>query len=261
MLRQLYFPVRLRRFRTALFLGLGLISPALIAAQNTAAPTLKGVPMVDGVNTQTAVTLKRGEFDIALTAYEGGGIFNRNILALHDNIYLGAAFDVESAIGENNAKVNIPGVLAKAKITDGWADFPILIAVGYDAFYAGSRGKVQSDNPLNRMIFGPYFTITKPIYLFGEEQHIHAGARMPVYPNYTPEDSELYFGIDVPIGPFIPIFEIQRILFDSSRLKEVLFNVGLRFQFFDHLAFELDFMMSAGQKTNRMIVFEYLDRF
>ena len=35
----------------------------------------------------------------------------------------------------------------------------------------------------------------------------------------------------------------------------------LRFQFFDHLAFEVDLIMGYGQKTNRMIVFEYLDRF
>lgn len=219
------------------------------------------VPILDAVNTQTATSLKRGEFDIGVTAYDGGGIFNRNYIALHDNIMLGAAFDVQAAIGQDSAQPNIPGILAKAKITDGWADFPILLAVGYDAFYAGSRGKVQTDNPYNRVIYGPYFTITKPIYLFGEEQHIHGGIRMPVYPNYTPDDTEMYFGFDVPIGQFVPIFEVQHIVFDSSRLKETLFNLGLRFHFFEHLAFELDFMFGINQKTNRMIVVEYLDRF
>jgi hypothetical protein len=219
------------------------------------------MPLVDAVNTHTAVTLKRGEFNVAGTLYDGGGIMNRNILGVHDNIYLGVAFDAENAIGEQNAKFNIPGVLAKAKFTDGWADFPILLAVGYDAFYAGSRGKVQTDNPYNRMIFGPYFTITKPIYLFGEEQHVHAGIRMPIQPVYTPEDTEMYFGLDFPIGQFVPIFEVQRIVFDSNRLKETLFNLGLRFHIFEHLAIEVDLIMGIGQKTNRMIVLEYLDRF
>lgn len=219
------------------------------------------MPPVDAVNTHTAVTLKRGEFNVAGTLYDGGGIMNRNILGVHDNIYLGVAFDAENAIGENSAKFNIPGVLAKAKLTDGWADFPILLAIGYDAFYAGSRGKVQTDNPYNRMIFGPYFTITKPIYLFGEEQHLHAGIRMPIQPVYTPEDTELYFGIDFPIDQFVPIFEIQRIVFDSNRLKETLFNLGLRFHIFEQLALEIDIIMGLGQKTNRMIVLEYLDRF
>ncbi len=219
------------------------------------------IPLIDAVNTQTAVTLKRGEFSVAGTLYDGGGVLNRNILGVHDNIYLGVAFDAENVIGQNDAQFNIPGVLAKAKLTDGWADFPILLAVGYDAFYAGTRGKVQTNNPYNRVIFGPYFTITKPIYLFGEEQHFHAGIRTPIQPVANPDDTEMYFGLDFPIGQFIPIFEIQRIVFDSNRLKETLFNLGLRFQFFDHLALEVDMIMGIGQKTNRMIVFEYLDRF
>jgi len=220
------------------------------------------VPILDAVNTPTAVTLKRGEYGISASAYDGGGLLNRNVISLHDNVNLGVAFDVENAIGEIPAKFNIPGVLGKVKFTDGFGDFPILLAVGYDAFYAGTRGKVMTDNPYNRMILGPYFTVTKPIYLFGEEQHIHGGIRMPIQPVYTPDDTEMYVGIDFPIGQFVPIFEIQRVFFDSSRLKETMFNIGLRFHFFEHLAFELDFMMGInGQRTNRMIVFEYLDRF
>jgi len=245
------------RVLSGILLTCGALSITFMNPQRLSA----AVPIIDAVNTQTAVTLKRGEFDVALTAYDGGGILNRNILGVHDNIYLGVAFDAENAIGTESAKFNIPGVLAKAKLTDGWTEFPILLAIGYDAFYAGTHGKVQTDNPYNRVIFGPYFTVTKPIYLFGDEQHIHAGIRTPIQPVATPEDTELYFGIDFPIGQFVPIFEIQRIVFDSNRLKETLFNLGLRFQFFDHLAFEIDLIMGYGQKTNRMIVFEYLDRF
>lgn len=237
------------------------ISIFLLAAWLCTASLSAAVPIIDAVNTQTAVTLKRGDFDVAVTGYDGGGIMNRSILGVHDNVYLGVAFDVEGAIGQNDARFNIPGVIAKAKLTDGWADFPILLAVGYDSFMAGARSRVQSDNPYYRMIMGPYFTITKPIYLFGEEQHVHAGIRTPIQPTATPEDTELYFALDFPIGQFVPIFEMQHIFFDGNRLKETLFNLGLRFQFFDHLAFEVDMMMGIGQKTNRMIVFEYLDRF
>lgn len=235
-------------------------SALLVFALCTAAP-YAAVPILDAVNTQTAVTLKRGEYNISASAYDGGGILNRNLIALHDNVNLGVAFDVENVIGENPAKFNIPGVLGKVKFTDGFGDLPILISVGYDAFYAGTRGKVMTENPYNRMILGPYFTVTKPIYLFGEEQHIHGGIRMPIQPVYTPDDTEMYVGIDFPIGQFVPIFEIQRVFFDSSRLKETMFNIGLRFHFFEHLAIELDFMMGLNQRTNRMIVIEYLDRF
>lgn len=219
------------------------------------------IPLIKAVNTQTAVTLKRGEFDTAITGYNGGGILNRNILGVHDNIYLGVVFDVENAIGQNDARLNIPGVVAKVKFTDGWADFPLLLAAGYDAFYPGARAAAQVANPNYNTIMGPYFSLTKPIYLLGEEQHFHAGIRMPLQPVYTPEDTEMYFALDFPIGYFVPIIEVQHLFFDSTRLKEVLFNVGLRFQFFEHLAFELDMVMGIGQKTNRMVVFEYLDRF
>jgi len=248
---RLYMPIYNCRF----ILGVAfftVIAPVAVGA---------AVPIVDAVNTQTAVTLKRGDFGVGTTGYNNGGILTRSILGVHDNIYLGVVFDVEGAIGQNDARLNIPGVVAKAKLTDGWADFPLLLAVGYDAFYPGSHVRSQVSNPNYNTIMGPYFTLTKPIYLFGEEQHIHAGIRMPLQPVYTPEDTELYFALDIPMGYFIPIFEIQHLYFDSTRLKEVLFNVGLRFQFWEHLAFELDMIMGINQQTNRMIVFEYLDRF
>ncbi|MCX7633028.1 MAG: hypothetical protein N2Z22_06835 [Turneriella sp.] len=233
-----------------------LLACALVCGQSYAAP-----PLTDAVNTQTAVTLKRGDFSVAGTLYDGGGILNRNILGVHDNIYLGVAFDAENAIGDANARLNIPGVIAKAKLTDGWSEFPLLLAVGYDAFYAGRRGKVETDNPYYRVIFGPYFTLTKPIYLLGDEQHVHVGIRTPVQPVYTPQDTELYLGIDFPMGYFVPIFEIQRIFFNSNRLREMLFNLGLRLHLFEHLAIELDLIMGIGQRTNRMVVLEYFDRF
>lgn len=219
------------------------------------------VPLLDAVNTQTAVTLQRGEFNVAGTLYDGGGILNRNILGVHNNIYLGVAFDAENVIGYNDAQFNIPGVIAKIKLTDGWGDFPILLAIGYDAFYAGTRGKVYTSNPYNRVIFGPYFTITKPIYLLGGEQHLHFGIRTPIQPVANPKDTELYFAFDFPMGFFIPIFEMQHIVFDSKRLDETYFNLGFRFQVLEHLAFEIDLVMGVNQRTNRMVTIEYLDKF
>jgi hypothetical protein len=227
-----------------------------------AAGTLEAaVPLIDAVNTQTAVTLKRGEFDVAVSAYDGGGLLNRNILGVHDNVYLGVAFDAENAIGENNAKFNIPGVLGKVKITDGWQDFPILLAVGYDAFYAGRRGKAQNENPYNRMILGPYFTVTKPIYLFGQEQHLHTGIRTPIQPTYTPEDTELYLVLIFRSGSLYRSLRYNGCFSTATGSKKRCSTSACVFDFFDHLAFEVDFMMGIGQKTNRMIVFEYLDRF
>jgi len=220
------------------------------------------VPLTDMVDTPTAITLPRGDFSVGLTGYDGGGLLTKAIIGLHDKVYLGASIDIENAIGENTARMNIPGVVGKIRFTDGWEDFPIFISLGYDSFYSGAKGKIyNAENPYNRMIYGPNVTITKPIYLFGMEQHVHGGVRTPIQPYYVPEDTSMYFSMDFPIGSFIPIFEIERIYFNNQRMKEILFNLGLRFQFFESLAIELDFMFGIDQKPNRMLVFEYIDRF
>ncbi len=222
------------------------------------------VPTLDMVDTPTAVTLPRGAYVVSFWAYNNGGLLTKAQLGLHDNIYLGASFDVENVIGENEMRMNIPGVIARVKFTDGWKRFPILVAMGYDSFYAGMTGKVQeavSGNPFNRMIYGPYFAVTKPIYLLGEEQHIHFGVRTPVQPDYVPRDTSFYISIDFPIGMFVPIFEIERVYFDYRRLQEILYNFGFRFNFIENLAIEVDLLTGAGMRANRMVVLEYMNRF
>ncbi len=128
------------------------------------------------IDTPTAFTLPRGSYQFSILAYDEGGVEFKTIIGLHDNIFLGVSFDMEHAIGKDKPDPNVPGVIARVKLTDGWQRFPISLAFGYDSFYLGSVGKVEDsgnneeydvdkDNNLNRMIYGPYFVITKPVYL------------------------------------------------------------------------------------------------
>lgn len=219
------------------------------------------IPNLDLIDTPTAVTLPRATYDVSFWGYDDGGILTKAALGLHDNIYLGVSFDIEKAIGDGEAKMNIPGVVAKLKFTDGWETFPILIAMGYDSFYTGAAGKSVSDNPFDRVIYGPYGVITKPIFLFGLEQHISFGVRVPIQPNYVPENTSLFFSFDFPIGIFVPMIEVERVYFDSRRLNETLLNLGFRFNLFDNLSVELNFMMAQKATANRMLVFEYMSAF
>ncbi len=131
------------------------------------------------------------------------GWSTRPSLGLLDKFFLGASFDIQNFIGKDTPEPNVPGVIAKIKFTDGWESFPISFAVGYDSFYIGEQGKRENDeNKLNRMIYGPYFVITKPIYLLDDEQHIHGGMRMPTQPDYVPEDTAYFIGVDIPLGEF-----------------------------------------------------------
>ena len=220
------------------------------------------VPNVDTIDTPTAVTLPRASWNVGIWGYNNGGLLTKAIIGLHDNIYLGTSFDVESAIGDKSAKLNIPGVLAKIKLTDGWVDNPLLLAIGYDAFYSGNSGKIaNSDNPFDRVIYGPYFAMTRPLFIGGYQQNLHIGIRTPIQPVYVPENTSMWVGIDFPIGFFVPMLEVERIYFDSNRMSEVLANVGFKFNIFESLSIEVDVMMAKGQIPNRMIIVEYMDSF
>ena len=106
-----------------------------------------------GIDTPTAYTIEKGTYLATLLGYDGGGIELKTIIGLHNNIYLGAAFDIQSAIGKEDAKPNIPGVIARLKFTDGWKTFPISVAIGYDSFYLGKEGKVNNlNNELRKYI-------------------------------------------------------------------------------------------------------------
>ena len=84
---------------------------------------------------------------------------------------------------------------------------------------------------------------------------------MPVQPNFLPEDTAMYIGIDFPIGILIPMFEINRIYFQPRRLKEVLFNLGLKLNIVDNFSIELNFLISVERDVNRILTVEYVNYF
>ena len=215
------------------------------------------------IDTPTAYTLDRGMYEFSFLAYDRGGVELKSYIGLHDNLYLGASFDVESALGKEKARPNVPGVIAKLKITDGWETFPISFAVGYDSFYMGQVGKTENyENELNRMIYGPYFVVTKPIYLLSDEQHIHFGVRVPAQPYYVPEDTSYFLSLDVPVGDFV-IFkaESERVYCNFERHDDWLLSFGLKYSYFNHIGVELDVMLQKHEYANRLLRIEYTDEF
>ena len=96
------------------------------------------------INSPTAFTLPRAGFDVSMLAYDRGGMEFKTIVGVHDAIFIGVSLDVDHAVGKEKADANTPGVVAKLKLTDGWESFPISIALGYDSFYIGAYGKVES---------------------------------------------------------------------------------------------------------------------
>jgi hypothetical protein len=215
------------------------------------------------IDTPTAYTLEKGMYQFSFLAYDRGGLELKAFMALHDNFYLGASFDIQSALGKEDAEPHAPGVIAKIKFTDGLDRFPISIAIGYDSFYIGQEGKTyNNDNKYNRMIYGPYFVVTKPIYLLDVEQHLHFGVRLPLQPYYVPEDSSYFVSFDIPLGNSV-IFkaEGERIYCDFSRPKEWMLNLGLKYSYLNHIGVEFDLLMQKKSRSNRVLRIEYNDEF
>jgi hypothetical protein len=215
------------------------------------------------IDTPTAYTLNRGMYQMSFLAYDNGGIELKAIMGLHDNFYLGASFDIQDALGKKDPEAHAPGVVAKIKFTDGWERFPISLAIGYDSFYIGQEGKTyNNENKLNRMIYGPYFVVTKPIYLLDDEQHVHFGMRVPMQPDYVPEDTSYFVSFDFPIGKSLTFkTETERIYYDLSRRKEWLLNIGLKYSYLNHIGVEFDILMQKKDRGNRILRFEYNDEF
>ncbi len=215
------------------------------------------------IDTPTAYTLDRGIYQFSFLAYNNGGVELKGLIGLHDNLFLGVSVDFESFIGKDKMKPNIPGVIAKLKITDGWETFPISFALGYDSFYIGEEGRVDdAENELDRMIYGPYFVVTKPIYLFDDEQHLNFGIRMPAQPYFVPEDSAYFVSLDVPLGEMFTFkIEGERIYYNFDRPREWLLNVGLKYSYLNHIGIEFDVMFQKQDRANRMLRIEYIDEF
>lgn len=220
------------------------------------------------VDTPTAYTIARGTYQISVLGYDGGGIELKTFIGLHDNIFLGVSFDVQHAIGKEKTEPNVPGVVARIKLTDGWERFPFSIAIGYDSFYIGEQGQVYNDTTseiqnttLNKMIYGPYFVITKPIYLFDDEQHISFGMRVPTQPHYIPADSSYFLSLDIPMGNYFLVkMEGERIYYNFKKPDEWLFNMGFRYSYMN-FGMELGLLFQHDEPVHRVIRIEYREEF
>lgn len=215
------------------------------------------------IDTPTAYTIARGTCQLSFLGYDNGGVELKAFIGLHNNFFLGASLDIQAAIGKDDPNPNVPGVVGKIKFTDGWEMFPISFALGYDSFYIGEEGRTyNSTNELNRMIYGPYFVITKPIYLFNDEQHIHFGIRIPTQPEYVPEDTSYFLALDIPLGEiFIFKAEMERVYYNFERVKEWLYNIGMRYSYMQRLGIEFDVLFQKDENPNRIIRIEYINEF
>lgn len=221
---------------------------------------IRGTNVID---TPTAYTLARGTYQLSFLGYDNGGVELKAFIGLHDNFFLGASVDIQNAIGKDDPEPNVPGVVGKIKFTDGWEMFPISLAVGYDSFYIGGEGRTYNiENELNRMIYGPYFVITKPIYLFNDEQHFHVGIRLPTQPEYVPGDTSYFFAFDMPLGEmFVFKAEMERVYYNLRRPHEWMYNVGMRYSYMQRLGIEFHVLFQKDENPNRIIRIEYINEF
>lgn len=242
------------------------------------------------IDMPTAYTLDRGSYSMDVFLYDQGGLELKGYVGVHDNIYFGISFDIRHLLGGENPIPQIPGAVAKIKLVDGFKYVPA-IAIGYDSFYEGKSGyidnarsfhnklmngpyfalinpyvyfyrkNVRKDlyyNDYNKMICGPYLAFTVPIYLFNSEQFIVWGVRMPVQPEFKPNETSYYFGLDIPLGRYFRIkSELERVFWDFRRPEEWTVNLGGRVVFFDQLGIEFALQIEAGERLNRVLKIEY----
>jgi hypothetical protein len=211
------------------------------------------------IDTPTAFTIAKGTYKVSLLEYDQGGMEFKTFLGLHDIVYLGVSFDVQNAIGKEDPQFNVPGVIGKLRFNDGWEEFPLILAAGYDSFYLGNYGVEENDeNELNRVVYGPYVVITGSIYLLDSEQFLSAGVRTPTQPYYKPENTSYFGSLDIPLGEFFRLqCEIERVYWDFRDNEDWLYNAGIKYNYFDHVGFEFAVIMQEDEKPNRMIRIEY----
>lgn len=215
------------------------------------------------IDTPTAFSIPRGTYNVHFLEYDNGGMEFKTFLGLHDILYLGISLDVQNAIGRDNPQFNVPGAIGKIRFNDGWDSFPIILAAGYDSFYVGYDGVEDNpENELNRVIYGPFFVLTGSIFLFDSEQYISAGIRTPTQPYYKLENTSYFTSLDVPLGEFFRFqFEMERVYWDFRDRDQWLYNVGIKYNYFDHVGFEIAVLMQDDQRPNRIIRIEYHGEF
>jgi hypothetical protein len=215
------------------------------------------------IDTPTAFTIAKGTYKLSFLEYDNGGMELKTFLGLHDIFYLGVSMDVQSAIGRDDPHFNVPGVIGKVKFTDGWSVFPIALGAGYDSFYTGYDGLVENEkNELNRVMYGPYVVLTGSIYLFDSEQYLSVGLRTPTQPYYKPDETSYFTSLDIPLGEFFRIqFEMERVYWNFNHNERWLYNVGLKYNYYDHIGFEIAVIMQDDQRPNRIARIEYHGEF
>ncbi len=215
------------------------------------------------IDTPTAFTIARGTYKFSFLAYDMGGVEFKTYLGLHDIVYLGVSLDVQHAIGKEEAKFNIPGAIGKLKITDGNEYLPISIAIGYDSFYIGNEGLEKNEsNVLNEMIYGPFLVFTGSIYLFDSEQYLSVGIRTPTQPYYKPDNTSYFASLDIPLGEFFRfLLETERIYWNFRDNDDWLYNVGLKYNYFDQINFTVGVIFQEDERPNRVFRLEYHSQF
>ena len=228
------------------------------------------------IDTPTAFTIAKGTYKVSFLEYDNGGMELKTYLGLHDILYLGVSLDVQSAIGKDDPEFNVPGVIGKIRFNDGWESFPIVFAAGYDSFYIGYDGVVDdpdnndnnndkeddNEDELNRVIYGPYVVLTGSIYLFDSEQFLSAGVRTPTQPHYKPDNTSYFTSLDIPLGEFFRFqLEMERVYWNFRDNNEWLYNVGLKYNYFDHIGIEIAVIFQEDEKPNRILRIEYHGEF
>jgi len=211
------------------------------------------------VDTPTAYTIARGTYKFSFLAYDAGGVEFKTYLGLHDIIYLGVSLDVQHAVGKEKAKFNVPGAIGKIKITDGNEYLPISVAFGYDSFYIGNEGLEHNEsNVLDEMIYGPFLVFTGAIYLFDSAQYLSVGVRCPTQPYYKPDNTSYFASLDIPLGDFFRfVLETERIYWNFRDNEDWLYNVGLKYNYFDQVNFTIGVIFQEDERPNRVARLEY----
>jgi len=237
-----------------LFLSMTLLLPSFAQAQPR---------NIKNIDTPTAFTLGRGVYSVSVMGYDGGGLEFTTAAGLFDPFYFGISLDFQNVIGKEKPHLHVPGVVAKLQLADSIASWPVFIALGYDSFYMGGFGvRNDSRNVVDRIIFGPYFVVTQPIYLFGGEQYVSYGVRMPTQPIYAPNETSYFLALTFPLTEnFHFKCEMARVFWNFRRPDEWLYNFGFRYIFAGKLGFEIDFLCQPGEIPSRVVRIEYRDRF
>ncbi len=211
--------------------------------------------IINLIDIPTATTILRGYYDIDFLAYGRGGIMTRISIGLTDRIMLGIIEDVDGAIGNHRPDWNIPGVLIKLNLIYPEPD-SLGLAIGYDSLLAGEYGKVYNNQLSDDLVYGFYIACSKPVILFKGEQFWHFGLRFPILPPAAREKGKnisLYTGLNIIINTELMIAgEIENIYINSGRNRgsEIIYNLGLRYNFSEFLNIAVNLQYTQSREIN-----------